>query len=52
MFSRVMFGDRLDFEPFQCLTRMFVNNVFIDEVLQSGDFERDIRILITRSYAE
>ena len=52
MLSQVIFGDRLDFEPFYGSIRMFVNDVLTDEILQSGNIEWDIGRLMNRSYAE
>ena len=52
MLSRVLFGDRLDFEQKNGFTQMFLNNVYVDKIPQSTNIERDIGILITRSYAE
>ncbi len=52
MISQVIFGDRLDFDQQNGITTMFLNRSFSDAVVSSGDIERDIRVLMTRGYAE
>jgi len=52
MISRVIFGDRLDFEQKNGFTQMFLNGEFVCDLQTTGNVEMDIGILMNYGYCE
>lgn len=52
MLSRVLYGDRLDFEQKNGYTQFFLNGGFVCDTPSSGSIEWDIGRLINMGYSE